>query len=212
MKSLLIETSTEEGICALYSHYEELFYSELLKGFQHSRFLIAEIERGFLKEKISLKDLSFIAIGAGPGSYTGIRVGAMTAKTLSWASKVPLVPITYLEGIAPLEDGPFFAALDAKISGAYVLFGVKKGELIEYAIAPEVLSLEALSLRASGTIQVVSPHAKILEKKWHDKQLKGEVQWIERGADSSLLIKRAADRFQQGMIASDRTLELLYLR
>jgi len=202
MKSLIIETTTEEGLTAISSFQEILYQGDIPKGFQQSRYLIPEIERGLKSTGLSLKDLSFIAVGVGPGSYTGIRVGAMVAKTFSWVTGVPLVPISYLEGIAPLEDGPFIAALDAKISGVYALFGEKKEGGITFLGPPQVISLENLP----EGYTIYTPHAAALAKKCRSRI------FIERFADISLLVKTACDRFAQGVTANDRTLELQYLR
>lgn len=211
MKSLLIETSTEEGLSSIYSYKVPLFQSNI-KGFQHSRTLMKEIDRGLKSTNLSISDLSFIAVGVGPGSYTGLRVGVMVAKTFSFATKVPIVAISSLEGIVPLVDGPFAAALDAKISGVYVLFGEKKGDQVHYRGPIEVLSLEALSECVQERIPIISPHAFQLEKKWKEKNLKEDAQFVEGVINPQYLIEKACARFENQEIANDRTLNIRYLR
>ena len=68
-----------------YSHSEELtiFISELLKN-----------------NNIDFKDLDAVAISKGPGSYTGLRIGASTAKGLCYALDIPLLSISTLESMA----------------------------------------------------------------------------------------------------------------
>jgi len=46
------------------------------------------------------KDLEKIVVGIGPGSYTGVRIGVTTAKTLAWSLNIPLVAVSSLELVA----------------------------------------------------------------------------------------------------------------
>jgi len=62
--------------------------------------LFPMLERLFRKTKILPRDVSLIGITAGPGSFTGLRVGVVTAKTLAYASQVPVVGVNTLEVIA----------------------------------------------------------------------------------------------------------------
>lgn len=214
MKALLIETATEDGICALFSESEILFHSGMPRGFQHSRFLLSEMEKGLQEASTTVKELAFIAVGVGPGSYTGVRVGAMVAKTLSFAANVPLVSVSSLEGVRPktLKNGPFIAAFDAKIAGAYVLFGEVKEGKVEYVGEPEVVALERLAERISDEMLIVSPHAAFLQKKWQEKGLLSKVHFEEVFVTAEGLIESALLKFHQGQLTEADDLKLLYLR
>mgnify|MGYP002512458580 CR=1 FL=1 len=52
------------------------------------------------KEELDLKEIDAIAIAAGPGSFTGLRIGSATAKGLGLALNVPIVAVPTLEGLA----------------------------------------------------------------------------------------------------------------
>lgn len=214
MKALLIETATEDGICALFTESEILFHSGMPRGFQHSRFLLSEMEKGLQAASTTVKELAFIAVGVGPGSYTGIRVGAMVAKTLSFAANIPMVSVCSLEGVRPktLKSGSFIAAFDAKIAGAYVLFGEMKEGKVEFVGTPEVLTLENLSLRVSDEMLIVSPHAALFQKKWLEKGLPSKVHFEEAFVAAEGLIESALLKFHRGQFTAADDLKLLYLR
>jgi len=66
----------------------------------HAGFLQTGIKTILQKLGISLKDLAAVSVVAGPGSYTGIRVGLASAKGLSYTLKIPLIGINSLELLA----------------------------------------------------------------------------------------------------------------
>ena len=87
---LLIDTATERGIVSIFDQETQLFHADLPYGLNNSKHLLPKIQEGLLSLGLEPKDLHCIACGTGPGSYTGMRVGAMTAKTLSFALEIPL--------------------------------------------------------------------------------------------------------------------------
>jgi tRNA threonylcarbamoyladenosine biosynthesis protein TsaB len=64
---------------------------------EHAAFLQAGIQQLIKSVDINLKDIDAVAITAGPGSYTGLRVGMASAKGLCYALKKPLITIGTLE-------------------------------------------------------------------------------------------------------------------
>jgi tRNA threonylcarbamoyladenosine biosynthesis protein TsaB len=64
---------------------------------EHAAFLQAGIQQLIKSVNISLKDIDAVAVTAGPGSYTGLRVGMASAKGLCYALKKPLITIGTLE-------------------------------------------------------------------------------------------------------------------
>jgi tRNA threonylcarbamoyladenosine biosynthesis protein TsaB len=66
----------------------------------HAEALIPMIEQILLQAEINIKAIQAIAISAGPGSYTGLRIGASTAKGLCFGLNVPLIAINTLEALA----------------------------------------------------------------------------------------------------------------
>lgn len=73
----------------------------------HSVHMHPVIARAIEEAGLGIRDLDGIAVGVGPGSYTGVRMAVTAAKTFSWANKIPLVGVSSLHALAwgGLEDG-----------------------------------------------------------------------------------------------------------
>ena len=66
----------------------------------HSTTLAPAIEKALQKSGLALKDLDCIALGLGPGSFTGLRVAVVTAKSLAYAAKKNIVGVCSFEAMA----------------------------------------------------------------------------------------------------------------
>jgi tRNA threonylcarbamoyladenosine biosynthesis protein TsaB len=97
---LSIDTSTMVSSVALHQDDKLLVLSELMMGKSHSGMLTTLIDNMVKYAGFTLADLDAIAIAKGPGSYTGLRIGASTAKGLCFALDKPLIAINTLEAMA----------------------------------------------------------------------------------------------------------------
>lgn len=118
---LIIDTSGPDSFVALWK--EGALKTELLPPLNQSQALLPAIQALLQDEAID-----FIAIGTGPGSFTGTRVGVMTAKTLAYAKKLPLLPFCSLKVYTPDTEGPFTIRTDAKSNKDYILAGIRTKE------------------------------------------------------------------------------------
>lgn len=92
MKYLLhIDTSTDTGVAAISGDGSLIAYRVNSATRDHAGTLNRMIEDLLIETKISFGDLSAIAVCAGPGSYTGLRIGLATAKGLCYALDKPLI-------------------------------------------------------------------------------------------------------------------------
>ena len=66
----------------------------------HSQTLLPMIDEIVKMTGIALEEIDAIAVAAGPGSFTGLRIGSSTAKGLGLALKKPIIPVPTVEGIA----------------------------------------------------------------------------------------------------------------
>ncbi|MBO5844287.1 MAG: tRNA (adenosine(37)-N6)-threonylcarbamoyltransferase complex dimerization subunit type 1 TsaB [Bacteroidales bacterium] len=105
---LLIETATARCSCALANEQGIVSYSESNEPNSHSAKLSLLIEDLFSQTSYNYSDLSAIAVSIGPGSYTGLRIGASTAKGLAYALDIPVIALKTCEIFAApvLEKNP----------------------------------------------------------------------------------------------------------
>jgi tRNA threonylcarbamoyladenosine biosynthesis protein TsaB len=94
---LNIETSTPVCSVALAENDNILALRESSEEKSHAGNLTVFIAEILNEKKISVKDLNAVAIGKGPGSYTGLRIGVATAKGLAYGAKMPLIAVSTLE-------------------------------------------------------------------------------------------------------------------
>jgi tRNA threonylcarbamoyladenosine biosynthesis protein TsaB len=212
MPALLIETSTERGMTALVEGDEVLYRGELPPGYQNSTYLLPAIEKGLKQLGLAAADLSYIAVGIGPGSYTGIRVGVAAAKALAFACQLPLIGVCTLRTFLPTRPGPFAVLIDAKIGGAYGIVGTLEGGNVAYQSEPEVVPLEKLSERLGDVQRLVTPQSRPLRDKLQVLYPDNPWIWEEAEPDAVQMARLARQLKEKGEIAQDGHLPLLYLR
>lgn len=100
----------------------------------HSQTLLPTIEKVVDMSGIELEQLDAIAIAAGPGSFTGLRIGSATAKGIGLALKKPVVSVPTLEGLAyrvSVFDGIICPIMDARRNQVYTgIYKMDKGNLV----------------------------------------------------------------------------------
>jgi tRNA threonylcarbamoyladenosine biosynthesis protein TsaB len=99
-KLLLIETSGTVGRVGLGRSETLLAEAVLENSRQHTRDLIPQCKRLCEEQPYAPADLDAIVVSIGPGSYTGLRVGIMTAKALAYALNKPLIAVPTFDVIA----------------------------------------------------------------------------------------------------------------
>ena len=72
----------------------------------HSQTLMPMISEMMSMADVKPEELDAIAVSEGPGSFTGLRIGASIAKGLAWTLKIPIVPVSSLMGLAANVEMP----------------------------------------------------------------------------------------------------------
>jgi tRNA threonylcarbamoyladenosine biosynthesis protein TsaB len=100
MNVLTLDTSTERAAIGLSVRSGEVFAATTEGGRRHGRDLIPGVAAILRVAGLRLRDIELLAVGLGPGSYTGLRVGLTAAKTLAYATGAPLIGLDSLHAIA----------------------------------------------------------------------------------------------------------------
>ena len=118
MNILAIETSTEA--CSVAAWHDGQVIERFELGRQHSQRLLAMIAEVLADAAWSLTQLDALAFGRGPGSFTGLRIGAGVVQGLAFGADLPVVPVSTLAVLAQGQDEPrLVAALDARMGQVY---------------------------------------------------------------------------------------------
>ncbi len=136
MKILHIETSSKNCSVAI-SDGEDLLCvcEEVSENYKQSESLHTFVEWALEGAEITLQDLDAVSLGMGPGSYTGLRIGASSAKGFCYGLKIPLIAVNSMETmIEPFLDQNFdciIPLLDARRMEVYTaVFDGKSGEML----------------------------------------------------------------------------------
>ncbi|PRO66367.1 tRNA (adenosine(37)-N6)-threonylcarbamoyltransferase complex dimerization subunit type 1 TsaB [Alkalicoccus urumqiensis] len=134
MIMLTIDTSTFALSVAVVDHDRTIgeWTTHLKKN--HSIRLMPAVRMLLEECDLSLQDLDAVAVAKGPGSYTGVRIGLMTAKSLAWAAGLPLYGVSSLSVLAANARGsqlisPF---MDARRGQVFTgLYRFENGKLMQ---------------------------------------------------------------------------------
>jgi len=94
---LNIETATSLCSVALAQDGKVLELRETYEEKSHASSLTVFIDEILTAGNITIQDLDAIAVGKGPGSYTGLRIGVSTAKGLCYGAEIPLIAVNTLQ-------------------------------------------------------------------------------------------------------------------
>ena len=133
MKILALETSAKAVSAAVTEHGKVLCSGYQDTGLTHSRTLMPIVEHILKNTGLTMADIDAVAVAAGPGSFTGIRIGVAAAKGLAFAADKPAIPVSTLAAMArnvAFADGLIICAMDARRQQVYnALFEAKDGTL-----------------------------------------------------------------------------------
>jgi tRNA threonylcarbamoyl adenosine modification protein YeaZ len=105
-----------------------------------------------------LEGIQGVAVGLGPGSFTGLRVGLAAAKALSYARRLPIAGISSLQALASEHAGLVCAATDARRNELFTQFfldGTAQGE-VRVVLAAELILGEARLVKGTPSAAVVA--------------------------------------------------------
>ena len=132
MLILAFETSAKAASVALMDEQKLLGESYQNTGLTHSQTIMVMAEDLLKQCGKTVGDVTAVAVAAGPGSFTGVRIGVAAAKGFAWGGEIPCFGVSTLEAMAlslGIWEGYVCPVMDARRSQVYnALFRVHCGE------------------------------------------------------------------------------------
>jgi len=159
MPILALETSTLVSSVALGTADTLLGEITLQTKKTHSELLMPHIAKLLAMAQIKKSEIKAVAVSIGPGSFTGLRIGLATAKSLAYALQIPIVGVPSLAALAygcPVSGVILAPMLDAQKGNVYqAVFQWQNGELKELMPTTVMDIQEALEKLTQYNLPVV---------------------------------------------------------
>ena len=170
MLLLAFETSAKAAGAALFDEHKLLAECYQNTGMTHSQTLLVMAEDLLKQIGKTAADVTAVAVAAGPGSFTGVRIGVAAAKGFAWAKELPCYGVSTLEAMAlslGIFEGTVCACMDARRAQVYNgLLSVKNGEIsrISEDRAISIADLSAELQNIQGPIYLVGDGAELVKR------------------------------------------------
>lgn len=166
----------------------------------HTRMIMLLVEECVQASQITLQDINAISVASGPGSYTGLRIGASSAKGLCLGLDLPLIGINSLEILAEgvkealHDDSIIVPAIDARRQEIYAqVYDYKGNELVSTTsiilTEPNILT----DTFKDKTIHAIGNGASKVAKHYSDRTTLHALK-----ADAAFMSETSYDRYTQG--------------
>lgn len=164
MPCLIIDTSTELCLIALVKEDRILAQEIFSHGNLLSKNLLPAIQTLIQNNELTPTELDSIAIGIGPGSYTGTRLGVSVGKSLAFGLDIPLKIFSSPLAFLPAQEGAFAFILPTRSGSFFVLKGTSASE----SVSQESTALVAeLKPQTQDVDFLISPTQKALPSEMH---------------------------------------------
>lgn len=158
MRILGIESSAKAASVCIWEDGRILAEAFSNNGLTHSKTVLLMVENLLGQSGIALSSVDRIAISHGPGSFTGLRIGAAVVKGLSWSCDIPCVGVSTLRAMAEnvrMMDGIVCPVMDARAGQVYnALFRSGEGT-IERICEDRAIAMPALYTELCGKKPVI---------------------------------------------------------
>lgn len=217
MKILAIDTATEACSAALYID-GEITHEYQLAPREHTQLLLPMVDRLMVSAGLSINQLDALSYARGPGAFTGVRIAAGVIQGLSYATDLPVVPVSTLAAIAAdiyYQHGHSYVltAIDARMEEVY--WGQYKVddngvELIGDELVAKVDELAVVEVQnwaAAGTGWGVYKQA--LQNRF---DVADELIYADALPSAETIVKLAALDYQKGLKMTAHQAQPVYLR
>ena len=152
MKILAVDTSAVSASVAVTEDEKIISLCQTNAGLTHSRTLLPMIDAALKNSETDLDSIDFFSVSAGPGSFTGIRIGIAAVKGLCDAKEKRCLPVSTLEGLAYNLLGQNVLAccvMDARCKQVYTALFDIEGEKITRLCDDKAVSIDDLGKELS---------------------------------------------------------------
>ncbi len=183
-------------------------------GVTHSRRLLGSIEQLMIESSLKLDELSGIAVGLGPGSFTGLRIGMATAKGLAHGAAKVLIGVSSLDAIAStVEDERLICVLlDARKNEVYGRFYRMTDDGVRPISAQVVLPPEKIAEQIDEPVVMagdgVDVYSDLLKERLGSMMFKSEVKY----PPAEMVGLLAGDQYRDKSFLDIATAEPTYVR
>lgn len=186
---LAIDTSTSAVTAALHDGRDVVARTSTIDARRHTEILAPAIEAMFAETDVVPADLSRVAVGVGPGPFTGLRVGIMTAMTFAYALDLPIGGVCSLDALAHRAHtlgmrGPLLVATDARRKEIYwAHYDLDGGPIVPGNPAVDKAAAVAEQL---GDIPAVGRGARLYADVLHDATRAAAASAVDTSGDAAL--------------------------
>jgi tRNA threonylcarbamoyladenosine biosynthesis protein TsaB len=218
MNILAIETSSRRLCVGLMNYKNKIVEYSLDAGRMHSELLLPTIRKAFTHLRLLLDEIDYFAVGLGPGSFTGLRIGLATVKGFASALSRPVIGLPTLDILAqnaqPAETSIICPLTDAKRNLIFAALYKPDTNRLRRISPYLLISIEELLNKIEQKTSVtflgdgVGIYEKRLKQKFKDITILNVDAWYPRPRN---LIKLASDFISRGKLCDARRIKPIYL-
>ncbi len=219
MKIIALESSAVTASVAVTEDEKLLAQSFQNSGLTHSATLMPMAADLLKNTGLTLEEMDVVAVAAGPGSFTGVRIGVAAAKGLAWPGDKPCAPCSTLESMAwqcAHVGGEICAAMDARRNQVYCARCFAEDGQLARITEDRAVGLDELTeeIRASGKTQtLVGDGAHLVQKVLEEQGLSCVLMPPHLRYQTAWGVARAALRLaQEGRLVSAAAMAPSYHR
>lgn len=217
MKILSLDTSATVATVAIAEDSRILAEYTVDNKNTHSESLLPMIEAVLSSLSLKISDIDLFALSSGPGSFTGVRIGAATIKGLAFGKDTPCVEVSTLEALAynlVIRQGLICPVMNARRSQVYTALFRSDGERLIRLMPDSALAISELDeilAKYEEPISLVGDGYDITEEALKNTSL-FPTPSARRNQSAASVAAIAFDSFKNGRAVTSEALSVNYLR
>lgn len=217
MKILSLDTSATVATVAITEDSRILAEYTVDNKNTHSESLLPMIKAVLSSLSLKISDIDLFALSSGPGSFTGVRIGAATVKGLAFGKDTPCVEVSTLEALAynlVIRQGLICPVMNARRSQVYTALFRSDGERLTRLMPDSALAISELDeilAKYEEPISLVGDGYDITEEALKNTSL-FPTPSARRNQSAASVAAIAFDSFKNGRAVTSEALSVNYLR